>query len=460
MLGTAGLSSGIAGVTRKYFGTDGIRGRANGAITPELALKVGQAAGLVFRNGDHRHRVLIGKDTRLSGYMIETALVAGFTSVGMDVLLTGPMPTPAVAMLTRSMRADLGVMISASHNPYDDNGIKLFGPDGYKLSDDIERKIEKLIDNDISRQLAKSPDLGRAKRIDGVQDRYIEFAKRTLPRNLSLEGLRVVIDCANGAAYQVAPEALWELGAEVIRMGVEPDGFNINKECGSTDPAALCEKVREVRADIGIALDGDADRVVMVDERGHMIDGDQLMAVIAESWKADGRLAKPGVVATVMSNLGLERYLDTLGLSLARTAVGDRYVLEYMREHGYNLGGEASGHIILSDYATTGDGLVAALQVLAVVKKQDKPVSKVCHRFEPLPQIMKNVRYKAGKPLENAKVRLAIRSAEQKLNGQGRLVIRPSGTEPVIRVMGEGDDKTLVEDVVDGIVEALTQVAA
>jgi phosphoglucosamine mutase len=378
----------------------------------------------------------------------------------MDVLLTGPMPTPAVAMLTRSMRADLGVMISASHNPYDDNGIKLFGPDGYKLGDDIEHKIEKLIDSDISKQLAKSADLGRAKRIDGVQDRYIEFAKRTLPRNLSLEGLRVVIDCAHGAAYQVAPEALWELGAEVIKLGVEPDGFNINKECGSTNPLALSEKVREVRADIGIALDGDADRVVVVDERGHVVDGDQLMAVIAESWKTDGRLAKPGVVATVMSNLGLERYLDTIGLSLARTAVGDRYVLEHMREHGYNLGGEASGHIILSDYATTGDGLVAALQVLAVVKKQDKPVSKVCHRFEALPQILRNVRYKSGKPLENAKVRLAIKSAEQKLNGQGRLVIRPSGTEPVIRVMGEGDDKTLVEDVVDGIVEALTAVAA
>jgi phosphoglucosamine mutase len=447
-------------VVRKYFGTDGIRGRANGVITPELALKVGQAAGLVFQNGDHRHRVLIGKDTRLSGYMIETALVAGFTSVGMDVLLTGPMPTPAVAMLTRSMRADLGVMISASHNLYDDNGIKLFGPDGYKLSDDIELSIEKLIDGDRGKQLAKAADLGRAKRIDGVQDRYIEFAKRTLPRNLSLEGMRVVIDCANGAAYKVAPEALWELGAEVVSLGVEPDGFNINEECGSTEPDALIRKVREMRADIGIALDGDADRLVIVDERGRIVDGDQLMAVIAESWKADGRLARPGVVATVMSNLGLERYLGTLGLTLARTAVGDRYVLEHMREHGYNLGGETSGHIILSDYATTGDGLVAALQVLAVVKKLDKPVSKVCHRFEPLPQILRNVRYKKGKPLEDAKVRLAIKSAEQKLNGHGRLVIRPSGTEPVIRVMGEGDDKSLVEDVVDGIVEALTDVAA
>jgi phosphoglucosamine mutase len=447
-------------VVRKYFGTDGIRGRANGTITPELALKVGQAAGLIFRNGEHRHRVLIGKDTRLSGYMIETALVSGFTSVGMDVLLTGPMPTPAVAMLTRSMRADLGVMISASHNPYDDNGIKLFGPDGYKLSDDIELEIESLVDGDMGRQLAKPASLGRAKRIDGVQDRYIEFAKRTLPRNLSLEGLRVVVDCANGAAYRVAPEALWELGADVVAIGVEPDGFNINKECGSTHPATLCAKVREVRADIGIALDGDADRVLIVDERGRVVDGDQIMAVIAASWKEDGRLAKPGVVATVMSNLGLERYLASLQLQLARTAVGDRYVLEHMREHGYNLGGEASGHIILSDYTTTGDGLVAALQVLAVVKKQDRPVSEVCHRFEALPQVLRNVRYKKGKPLEDAKVRLAIKNAEQKLNGHGRLVIRPSGTEPVIRVMGEGDDKTLVEDAVDGIVEALADVAA
>ena len=447
-------------MVRKYFGTDGIRGRANGVITPELALKVGQAAGLVFQRGDHRHRVLIGKDTRLSGYMIETALVAGFTSVGMDVLLTGPMPTPAVGMLTRSMRADLGVMISASHNPFDDNGIKLFGPDGYKLYDDIEIEIEKLIEGDLSKKLAKSAELGRAKRIDGVQDRYIEFAKRTLPRNMSLEGLRVVVDCANGAAYQVAPEALWELGAEVIKIGVEPNGFNINKDCGSTQPAALIAKVREVRADIGIALDGDADRVLIVDEQGRAVDGDQLMAVIAESWKDDGRLSTPGIVATVMLNLGLERYLRSLGLDLARTAVGDRYVLEHMRERGYNVGGEASGHIILSDYATTGDGLVAALQVLAVVKKLDQPVSKVCHRFEPLPQIMKNVRYKTGKPLENVKVQSAITAAEKKLNGQGRLVIRPSGTEPVIRVMAEGDDPALVEDTVDSIVEALTAVAA
>src|SRR3954465_15515776 len=447
-------------MSRKYFGTDGIRGRANGVITPELALRVGQAVGLIFQNGDHRHRVLIGKDPRLSGYMIENALTAGFTAVGMDVLLTGPIPTPGVAMLTRSMRADLGVMISASHNPFDDNGIKLFGPDGYKLSDEVEHEIEDLMDGDLAKQLAKSADLGRAKRIDGVQDRYIEFAKRTLPRNLSLEGLRVVIDCAHGAAYQVAPDALWELGAEVVKFGVDPDGFNINKDCGSTEPGALAAKVREVRADIGIALDGDADRLLVVDELGRVVDGDQLMAVIAESWKADGRLAKSGVVATVMSNLGLERYLGTLDLSLARTAVGDRYVLEHMREHGYNVGGEASGHIILSDYATTGDGLVAALQGLAVGKKLDKPVSQVCHRFEPLPQILRNVRYKTGKPLENAKVRLAIKDAEQKLNGKGRLVIRPSGTEPVIRVMGEGDNKSLVEDAVEGIVEALSDVAA
>ena len=447
-------------MVRKYFGTDGIRGRANATITPELALRVGQAAGLVFQRGDHRHRVVIGKDTRLSGYMIETALVAGFTSVGMDVLLLGPMPTPAVAMLSRSMRADLGVMISASHNSYDDNGIKLFGPDGYKLSDEVESEIERLLDTDAARKLAQPAALGRARRIDGVHDRYIEFAKRTLPRNLSLDGLRVVVDCAHGAAYKVAPEALWELGAEVVAIGVEPDGFNINRECGSTDPGALCAKVREVRADLGIALDGDADRVVMADEGGRLINGDQLMAVIAESWKEDGRLSKPGIVATVMSNLGLERHLAGLGLGLVRTSVGDRYVLEHMREHGYNLGGEPSGHIILSDYTTTGDGLVAALQVLAVVKRQDRPVSEVCHKFEPLPQIQRNVRYKKGKPLEDAKVKSVIIDAEQRLNGHGRLVIRPSGTEPVIRVMGEGDDQGLVEAVVDDIVEALTRVAA
>ncbi|MCW5682624.1 MAG: phosphoglucosamine mutase [Xanthobacteraceae bacterium] len=447
-------------MARKHFGTDGIRGRANKVITPELALKVGQSAGLMFQNGDHRNRVVIGKDTRLSGYMIENALVAGFTSVGMDVFLLGPMPTPAVAMLTRSMRADLGVMISASHNPFDDNGIKLFGPDGYKLSDAIEDEIEALMASDISKRLSDPAKLGRAKRIDGVQDRYIEFAKRTLPRNLSLEGMRVVIDCANGAAYKVAPAGLWELGAEVISIGVEPDGFNINRDVGSTAPETLAQKVREMRADIGIALDGDADRVVIIDEKGHVVDGDQLLALIAERFRAEGLLAKDGVVATVMSNLGLERYFEELGIGFVRTPVGDRYVLEKMRETGYNVGGEPSGHIILSDYATTGDGLVAALQVLAMVKKSGRPVSEVCHRFEPLPQVMKNVRYASGKPLENASVSNVIDAAKRRLGKAGRLVIRPSGTEPVIRVMAEGDDRALVEEVVDVIVAALSKAAA
>src|SRR5258707_8519551 len=375
---------------RKYFGTDGIRGRANGIITADLALRVGQAAGVAFRRGDHRHRVVIGKDTRLSGYMIEYGLVAGFTSVGMDAFLLGPMPTPAVAMLTRSMRADLGVMISASHNPYDDNGIKLFGPDGYKLSDDVELEIERLIESDLAKKLAKSAALGRAKRIDDAQARYIEFAKRTLPRNLSLEGLRVVVDCANGAAYRVIPDALWELGAEVVSIGVDPDSFNINKDCGSTEPDALRRKVLEMRADIGIALDGDADRVVIADEHGHLVDGDQLLAVIAESWHKDGRLAKPCIVTTIMSNFGLERHLEALGIKLLRVQVGDRYVLEQMREHAYNVGGEQSGHIILSDYTTTGDGFIAALQVLAVVKKLGQPVSAGLHRLPaPAPNTQK-----------------------------------------------------------------------
>ena len=445
---------------RKHFGTDGIRGRANATITPELALRVGQAAGLAFRRGDHRHRVVIGKDTRLSGYMIENALVAGFTSVGMDTLLLGPMPTPAVAMLTRSMRADLGVMISASHNPYEDNGIKLFGPDGYKLSDDVEHEIEALIDGDLSGRLTSAAGLGRAKRVEGVHARYIEFAKRTLPRLLDFEGLRVVLDCANGAAYRVAPEALWELGAEVITIGVEPNGFNINREVGSTAPEALITKVRELRADVGIALDGDADRVIIVDEKGRLVDGDQLMAAIAKSWRDDGRLSQPGIVATVMSNLGLERYLDGLGLSLTRTAVGDRYVLEAMRQGGYNLGGEQSGHIILSDYATTGDGLLAAFQLLAVVKRSERSVSEVCHCFEPLPQILTNVRYKAGRPLENDAVAATIEAAREKLGASGRLVIRASGTEPLIRVMGEGDDRDLVAAVVEEIAEAVTRAAA
>ncbi len=442
-------------MARKYFGTDGIRGKANGLITPELAMKVGQATGLAFVRGEHRHRVVIGKDTRLSGYMIEYALVSGFTSVGMDVLLLGPVPTPAVAMLTRSMRADLGVMISASHNPFADNGIKLFGPDGYKLSDDVEHDIEELIDADLGPRLAASRALGRAKRVDDVRARYVEFAKRTLPRNLSLEGLRIVIDCANGAGYKAAPEALWELGAEVFAIGVEPDGFNINHEVGSTAPARLIEKVREMRADIGIALDGDADRLLVVDEQGHLVDGDQLMSVIAESWQQDGLLSRPGIVATIMSNLGLERHLQSVGLSLVRTAVGDRYVLERMREDGYNLGGEQSGHIILTDHSTTGDGLVAALQLLAVVKRQQRPVSEICHRFEPFPQILKNVRFSGGEPLEDAKVKAAIKAAEGALGTSGRLVIRASGTEPLIRVMGEAEDHDKVEAAVDHVCEAL-----
>ena len=449
-------------MTRKFFGTDGIRGRANGSkLTADLALKVGMAAGLSFRRkGQERHSVLIGKDTRLSCYMIEQALTAGFLSVGMDVLLVGPMPTPAVAMLTRSMRADLGVMISASHNAYQDNGIKLFGPDGYKLSDDMEIEIENLIESDLQGELAEAPNLGRAKRVEGVHARYTEFAKLTLPRNMEFDGLRIVVDCANGAAYKVAPEVLWELGAEVFAIGDKPNGFNINDECGSTAPQALQAKVREMRADIGIALDGDADRVLIVDEKGEIVDGDQLMAVIAESWKEEGRLKKPGIVATVMSNLSLERYLKGIGLDLVRTQVGDRYVLDQMMTRGYNVGGEQSGHIILTDYATTGDGLVTALQVLSVLKKSGKPVSEICHRFEPLPQILKNVRAGKGKPLEQDAVKRAIEAGQQKLGKTGRLVIRPSGTEPVIRVMAEGDDQKLVESVVGDICDALAKNAA
>ncbi len=447
-------------MTRRYFGTDGIRGLANRhPMTSEVALKVGMAAGKLFQSGTHRHRVVIGKDTRLSGYMLEAALMSGFTSVGMDVFLLGPMPTPAVAMLTRSLRADLGVMISASHNPYDDNGIKLFDPDGYKLSDDMELEIERLIEGPSEPLLASADSIGRATRVDSAQERYIEFAKRTLPKNLKLNGLRIVIDCANGAAYKVAPEALWELGAEVIKIGVDPNGRNINYKCGSTAPEALIEKVREVRADIGIALDGDADRVVIVDEKGHIVDGDQLMAVIAESWNRRGRLSAGGIVATVMSNLGLERYLKEQGLSLARTPVGDRYVVEHMRRHGYNIGGEQSGHIVLSDFTTTGDGLVSSLQVLACVVATGKPVSEVCARFTPLPQVLQNVRYANGKPLEDNRVRRAIEGAQKRLGEAGRLVIRPSGTEPVIRVMAEGDDEKLVNTVVGDIVEAVKAAA-
>ncbi len=447
-------------MSRKYFGTDGVRGLANTApMDPQTIMRCGMAAGSLFSNG-HRPRVVIGKDTRLSGYMVEQALTAGFLSVGMDVFLFGPLPTPAVAMLTRSLRADLGVMLSASHNPYRDNGIKFFGPDGYKLSDEQELRIEELMDSDVSK-LAAAPDrLGRAKRIEDAQARYIEFAKRTLPRALRLDGLRVVIDCANGAAYRVAPEVLWELGAEVITIGAEPDGFNINDKCGSTAPQRMCEKVREMRADIGIALDGDADRVVIADEKGRLVDGDQLLGLIATYLLEKGQLAGGGVVATVMSNLGLERYLEGFGLKLERTKVGDRYVMERMRKGGYNVGGEQSGHIILTDHTTTGDGLIAALQVLAVVVTKGRRVSEICHVFDPVPQVLENVRYSGSAPLEDPAVREAVARAEAMLEGGGRLVIRPSGTEPVIRVMAEGDDEELVRRAVGEITEALRARAA
>jgi phosphoglucosamine mutase len=446
-------------MARRYFGTDGIRGQSNVfPMTPDLAMRVGVAAGTIFRNGGHRHRVVIGKDTRLSGYMLEYAMVAGFTAAGVDAFILGPIPTPAVAMLTRSLRADVGVMISASHNPYQDNGIKLFGPDGYKLSDEIEAKIERLLDQELSPQLAKCDDIGRAKRIDGVHDRYIEYAKRTLPRDVTLSGLRVAIDCANGAAYKVAPAALWELGAEVVTIGDTPNGTNINLDCGSTHPETLAAKVHEVRADIGIALDGDADRVIIVDEKGNVVDGDQLMALIGETWAADGLLRGKGIVATVMSNLGLERYLSSKDLQLARTKVGDRYVVEHMRKNGFNVGGEQSGHIVLSDFGTTGDGLVAALQVLACVKRTGRTVSEVCRKFEPVPQILKNVRFAGGAPLENKIIKEAIASAEQELVKKGRLVIRPSGTEPLIRVMAEGDDRSQIERIVDELVGLIANV--
>ncbi|ODP36004.1 phosphoglucosamine mutase [Sphingomonas turrisvirgatae] len=445
-------------MARKYFGTDGIRGRTNAhPMTAALAMKVGMAAGQHFLRGDHKHRVVIGKDTRLSGYMLENAMVAGFTSVGMDVVLLGPMPTPAVAMLTHSMRADLGVMISASHNPYADNGIKLFGPDGYKLSDADEEAIEALIDGEIA--LPPAPEIGRAKRIDDAKGRYIHFAKSTFPADLRLDGLKIVIDCANGAAYQVAPSALWELGAEVIAIGVEPDGKNINDQVGSTAPLTLCDTVVASGAHIGIALDGDADRLIVADEKGRVIDGDQLMATIAGGWARQGRLAGGGLVATVMSNLGLERHLAAQGLGLVRTNVGDRHVLEKMRSAGYNVGGEQSGHIILSDYATTGDGLVAALQVLAEIVRAGAPASEVLHRFEPLPQLLKNVRFAGGEPLDDDAVKRTIADAEAELNGTGRILIRPSGTEPVIRVMAEGEDARQVEAVVDRICDAVRQAA-
>lgn len=448
-------------MSRKYFGTDGIRGKANsGHMTAETALRIGMAAGRVFRRGDHRHRVVIGKDTRLSGYMIEPALTAGFTSMGMDVFLFGPLPTPAVAMLTRSLRADLGVMISASHNSFEDNGIKLFGPDGFKLSDEVELAIEHHMDNGLADNLAGSRDLGRTKRIEDAQARYIEHVKHSFPKQQTLEGLRIVVDCANGAAYKVAPEVLWELGAEVVTVGTEPNGFNINEDCGSTAPERMCAAVRERRADIGIALDGDADRVIIANENGKIVDGDQIMGLIARHWKEMGTLSAPGVVATVMSNLGLERFLASLDLDLVRTQVGDRYVVEYMREHGYNVGGEQSGHIVLKDFSTTGDGLIAALQVLAVLKSGDKPVSELCHLFDPLPQLLKNVRFRRGEPLREKEVEEAIREGEARLGKTGRLVIRKSGTEPLIRVMGEGDDEGLVNAVVNDIVSAIEHNAA
>lgn len=447
---------------RTLFGTDGIRGRANSfPVTPEIAIKVGMAAGRIFTCGEHRHRVVIGKDTRLSGYMIESALVSGFTSVGMDVFLFGPLPTPAVSMLTRSLRADLGVMISASHNHYKDNGIKFFGPDGLKLSDEVEGKIESLMRNGLEDGLAASEHIGRAKRIDDAQARYIEFVKRTFPSHLTLEGMRVVVDCAQGAAYRVAPTVFWELGAEIISLGVSPNGLNINEECGSTFPDAMCKKVLETRADLGIALDGDADRVVMCDENGKLIDGDQVLALIARSWLKSGNLRGGGIVGTVMSNIGLERHLKTLGLSLSRAPVGDRYVLEKMREGGFNVGGEQSGHIILSDFATTGDGIVAALQVLAVIAEEGVRASEAANVFQPAPQILENVRFSEdSSPLSDKKVLSCIEAGQARFNGNGRLLVRKSGTEPVIRVMGEGDDEKLLREVVNEVVAVIREAAA
>ena len=446
-------------MTRKFFGTDGIRGTTNAEpMTAETALRVGQAAGAHFLRGDHRHRVVIGKDTRLSGYMMESAMVAGFTSVGMDVVLLGPMPTPAVAMLTRSMRADIGVMISASHNPYADNGIKLFGPDGYKLSDADEQAIEQRLEK--GPKLAKSELIGRARRIDDARGRYIHFAKSTFPEHLRLDGLKVVLDCANGAAYHVAPEALWELGAEVIPLGVTPNGLNINDGCGSTHPELLQETVVANGADIGLALDGDADRLIVTDEKGQLVDGDQLMALIALGLQSRGELRGEAIVATVMSNMGLERRLREAGLELLRAKVGDRYVLEEMHRSGCNVGGEQSGHIILTDHSTTGDGLVAGLQVLAALVEARAPASELLRQFEPLPQLLKNVRFNGGsEPLEADSVRKRIAAAEAELEGKGRLVIRKSGTEPLIRVMAEGDDPALVQRVVDEICEAVQSAA-
>jgi len=445
-------------MARRYFGTDGIRGRANaGLLTAATAMKVGQAAGRHFLRGDHKHRIIIGKDTRLSGYMMETALVAGFTSVGMDVIMTGPLPTPAIALLTREMRADLGVMISASHNPYHDNGIKLFGPDGFKLSDADEEAIERLMEGEIP--LAQDRDVGRARRIDDARGRYIHAIKQSLPLDVRFDSLKVVVDCANGAAYEVAPTAIWELGAKVIAVGVSPNGLNINDGVGSTSLDAIKARVIAEGADIGLALDGDADRLIVIDEKGQTVDGDQIMALIATRLAASGELKGGGVVATVMSNLGLERYLNAFGFALVRTSVGDRHVLEAMRAGGYNVGGEQSGHMILLDHATTGDGCVAALQVLAALVQSGKRASELLHMFDPVPQLLKNVVYAGGDPLSDPQVVAVIADAEATLAGRGRLVIRKSGTEPKIRVMAEGDDAAQVEQVVDDICAAVKAAA-
>ncbi|KXV68060.1 phosphoglucosamine mutase [Acetobacter malorum] len=444
---------------RRLFGTDGIRGTANIApMTVDIAQKLGQAAGLHFTRGEYRHSVLLGKDTRLSGYMIESALVAGFLSAGMDVTLVGPLPTPAIAMLTRSLRADLGVMISASHNPFGDNGIKLFGPDGFKLSDQNEIDIENLMMADLTGRLATPREIGRASRLNDAAGRYVESAKASFPRKLRLDGMKIVIDCANGSAYRVAPTALWELGAEVIRIGCTPDGVNINEKCGSTHPEALCQAVVQHGAHLGIALDGDADRVLIADETGRLIDGDQILALIAQSWAREGRLVGQSVVATVMSNMGLERFLNTLDVGLERTAVGDRYVVELMRELGSNVGGEQSGHMVLTDFATTGDGLIAALQILAVLVEDGRPASEVCRLFKPFPQKLKNVRFSGTCPLDADVVQARQKDVEKMLAGRGRLVLRKSGTEPLVRVMAEAEDAALVDDVVNQMCAALEAV--
>jgi phosphoglucosamine mutase len=444
---------------RKFFGTDGIRGEANSApMDAATMLQVAMAAASLFRRGEHRHRVVIGKDTRLSGYLLEPALTAGFISMGMDVILLGPLPTPAVAMLTTSLRADLGVMISASHNPYEDNGIKLFGPDGYKLSDELEAQIEALLTDPTALKPAAPAALGRASRLNDALGRYVEWVKGTFPRGMRLDGLKIVIDCAHGAAYRTAPAVLWELGAQVIPLAIAPDGMNINAACGATAPQLMQNKVLEHGAHIGLALDGDADRLIVADETGHRIDGDQLMAVIAADWQDSGRLKGQAIVATVMSNLGLERFLAARNIDLHRTPVGDRYVLETMRRTGCNIGGEQSGHILLNDHATSGDGLIAALQILAVLQKTGKPASQALRQFAPMPQILQNVRL-PSQILEMPQVTTAITTAEARLNGHGRLLIRPSGTEPVIRVMAEGEDEALLRSVIDELCTSIIKAA-